>query len=372
MSDADFSYEDDRRADYIPVEYEYHLTDGYQAERLDVYLTYRIRNATRTKVQRAISEGYVSVNGSTKIKASYKIRPGDHIVCRLMKPPPIELIPEDIPLQILYEDDDVLVIDKEAGMVVHPGFGNRNGTLVNAVLYHMGVRETRVLEREDDDDASMIYSDAAIRPGIVHRLDRETSGVMVISKKEHIHARLAEQFARRTTRREYIALAWGVFSEDEGTIEGNIGRSTRDRKIMAVLKRDGKPARTDYTVLERFEFATLIRCKLHTGRTHQIRVHCAHIGHPLFGDPTYGGREVHAGPRTRRHRQTVKNLLELMPRQALHARTLGFMHPGKNAQMDFESPLPADMNALLERLRNLPGADSADAHGQAAGSVREW
>ncbi len=336
--------------DHIRERCEFNLTAGTQPERLDVYLTYAIRNATRTKVQRAISEGEVLVNGRANLKASYRIKPGDSIVCHVRRRPPLELIPEDIALDILFEDDHVLVINKPAGMVVHPGIGNRSGTLVNALLYHLGVREGRVVEREDEDEA-LIYQSDAVRPGIVHRLDKDTSGIMVISKQEYAHSILARQFERRISRREYVAIAWGHFDADKGSIEGNIGRSQRNRKLMAVHKRDGKPALTDYEVVERFEFLTMLRLRLQTGRTHQIRVHCAHLNHPLFGDHAYGGTTALYGPRTRNHRQRVANLLAMMPRQALHAKTLGFRHPKTGAMMEFDSELPDDFQQLLAALR---------------------
>jgi 23S rRNA pseudouridine1911/1915/1917 synthase len=339
------------------------VTRGQEPERIDLFLTHSILRATRNKVQEAIAAGAVLVNGRAT-KANYKVRPGDVIEITLMKPPPIELIPQDIPLDIRYEDDDLIVLYKPAGLVTHPGFGNRDGTLVNAVLYHMGFRapvESIAIDSEDEDDAAedeeteempaAVEPGDQIRPGIVHRLDKETSGLMVVAKSAAVQAALAKQFAERTVKREYWAVAWGVFEDEEGEIEGNIARDPRNRKVFTVSRREGKYALTRYRVLERFEFATLIALRLATGRTHQIRVHCAHIGHPLFGDPSYGGRQVvYPGPGGK-HRQRVANLLKIIERQALHAKTLGFRHPGTREWMEFDSELPEDMERLIEEMR---------------------
>jgi len=333
---------------------------GQTPERIDRYVARSVLRATRNKVQDAIAAGAVLVNGEPT-KANYRVRPGDVIAITLMKPPPIELIPQNLPLDIVYEDDDLLVVNKAAGMVTHPGFGNRDGTLVNAVLYHCGRNLPAIdvpieddgtfddADDEEDDDGDAV--DAAVRPGIVHRLDKETSGLMVVAKNGVAQADLAKQFADRTARREYYAVVWGEFTEDSGEIEGNIARDSRDRKRFAVVQRGGKTALTRWRVIERFAFTTLIACRLATGRTHQIRVHLAHVRHPLFGDPTYGGRVVvYSGPGAR-HRSHVANLLRLIDRQALHARLLGFTHPTTREWMEFESPLPADMQVLLEELR---------------------
>lgn len=351
------------------------VTRGQEPARIDLFLTHAVLRATRNKVQEAIAAGAVLVNGRPT-KANYKVRPGDVIEITLMKPPPIELIPQDIPLDIRYEDEHLIVLNKPAGLVTHPGFGNRDGTLVNALLYHMGFRApVEGIEVAGDDegedgegDEESVTPEAAeatlegqgstIRPGIVHRLDKETSGLMVAAKSAFVQAELARQFAERSVKREYWAVAWGVFEEEEGEIEGNIARDTRDRKKFAVSKRDGKYALTRFRVVERFEFATLIALRLATGRTHQIRVHCAHIGHPIFGDPTYGGRQVvYPGPGGK-HRQRVANLLKIIDRQALHARSLGFKHPVTREWIEFESDLPDDMGTLIEQLRG-PGAPIA-------------
>jgi 23S rRNA pseudouridine1911/1915/1917 synthase len=338
------------------------VTKGQEPERIDLFLTHAVLRATRNKVQEAILAGAVLVNGKPT-KANYKVRPGDTIEITLMKPPPIELIPQDIPLDIRYEDDHLIVLHKPAGLVTHPGFGNRDGTLVNALLYHMGFRapveSIEIGEDEGEESADeestpveTAGDESSVRPGIVHRLDKETSGLMVVAKSAAVQAELARQFAERSVKREYWAVAWGVIEEDEGEIEGNIARDTRDRKRFAVSKRDGKYALTRFEVKKRFEFLTLLALRLATGRTHQIRVHCAHIGHPLFGDPTYGGRQVVFPGPGGKHRYRVANLLKIMERQALHARTLGFRHPVTREWLEFESELPDDMKKLVEEIEN--------------------
>ena len=335
---------------------------GQKPERIDRWLTSKISGATRNKVQEAILAKAVTVNG-TSTKANYKVKPGDLIRLELMKPPPIELIPEDIPLDILHEDDDVLVVNKPVGMVTHPGYGNRTGTLVNAVLYHVGselLEAGAEIDLEDEDEAgepeneemilaALPFDYNAVRPGIVHRLDKDTSGVMVVAKTMGAKTKLGAQFAERTIRREYRAIAWETLDEDEGEIEGNIARDPRDRKKFALSERDGKYALTRYFVIERFEFATHLSLRLATGRTHQIRVHCAHIGHPLLGDATYGGDRLHhVSPSAKSRAQAI---LKLINRQALHARTLGFRHPTTGKQMEFTAELPEDMERVIEGLK---------------------
>lgn len=349
---------------------------GQAAERIDIYLTRSVLRATRNKVQEAIADGAVLVNGRPT-KSNYKVRPGDVIQLTLMKPPPIELIPQDIPLDILHEDEDVLVITKPAGLVTHPAYGNHDGTLLNAVLFHVGgsllqavaqppnsiaddsgnndepladdpTTDSLAADSDDGDDDDLL---SIPRPGIVHRLDKDTSGVMVIAKTMGAISFLAKQFADRTVKREYWAVVWGVVEANEGEIEGNIARDPSDRKKFAVSRRAGKYALTRFRVVERFQFATLLALRLATGRTHQIRVHCAHIRHPLFGDSTYGGAQVVYPGTGPKHRQRVANLLERIPRQALHARTLGFLHPRTGAMMEFDSELPEDMVNLIEELR---------------------
>jgi 23S rRNA pseudouridine1911/1915/1917 synthase len=314
---------------------------GKKKERLDVYITGHVENATRNKVQQAIRGGTVLVNGDM-VRPSYTVMPDDVIQITLPRPPPAEAVPENIPVEILFEDDDLIVVNKPAGMVTHPAYGNYTGTLVNALLYHCG---------------GLGVGGDPVRPGIVHRLDKDTSGVMVVAKNEVAHAKLAVQFARRTIRREYNAVVWGRFRESTGLIEAGLGRSKSDRKKMAVVD-GGKSAATEYTVLEQFPYLALVRLKLRTGRTHQIRVHLAHINHPVFGDPTYNGRHIVWGSGGGGQKAQVQRLLGLMPRQALHAKTLGFVHPATRRELYFETPLPADMAALLLALQSGPSPSS--------------
>lgn len=299
-------------------------------ERLDVYLTNRVQNATRNKVQKAIEAGTVLVNGKT-VKPSHAIAPGEIIDITLPHPPRPKAIAEDIPLAIVYEDADLIIVNKPAGMVTHPAYGNYTGTLVNALLHH-----TRSLSGVNTE----------LRPGIVHRLDKETTGLMVVAKNDPAHQALAKQFSRRTIEREYWALVWGTFKEKQGTIETYLGRSKRDRKKVAVT-REGKLAVTEYRVLQDFDFLSLVRLKLRTGRTHQIRVHLAHIGHPVFGDPTYGGRSHNWGGLKGKRAEASQRLLEMITRQALHAKTIGFVHPSTKKQVSFDSELPDDMQNVL-------------------------
>lgn len=306
---------------------------GQSRIRLDIYLTRMVMNATRAKVQAGIDAGMVLVNGRPR-KSSYIVLPGDVIDVTLPRPPASEALPEDIPLDIVFEDDDVLVVNKPAGMVTHPAFGNYTGTLVHAVLFH---------------SASLFGGDPG-RPGIVHRLDKDTSGLLVVAKNDHAHAFLSRQFAERTVEREYHAIVWGRMPSVRGTIDAALARSQRDRKKVAVMK-DGKRAVTEYEVIESFPFLTLVRLHLLTGRTHQIRVHLAHIGHPVFGDPTYNGRSPGwAGSQEKRIQQAA-NLLKVIGRQALHARTIGFRHPTTREIMRFSRPIPEDMEEVLRRAR---------------------
>jgi 23S rRNA pseudouridine1911/1915/1917 synthase len=313
--------------------YEILIPAGQMKERLDLYLTHHVENATRTKVQEAIEKGEVRVNGCAT-KASYKICPLDVISIHLDKPDPPTVVAEAITLSVVYEDDELLVIDKPAGMVTHPAYKNYSGTLVNALLHH----------------TASLSQPHPMRPGIVHRLDKDTSGLLVVAKDETTHQKLSRQFAAKKSEREYNAIAWGVFKEKTGIIDAPLGRSKRDRKKVAVIE-DGKHAVTEYEVLEQFEYLAFIRLKLHTGRTHQIRVHLAHIHHPIFGDPTYGGREIVAGGVDGKKKSEVKNLLEMIQRQALHARTLGFVHPGTKEFVSFAAPLPEDFMRVLAWLR---------------------
>jgi 23S rRNA pseudouridine1911/1915/1917 synthase len=302
-------------------------------ERLDVYLTHQIQNATRSKVRSAIDAGFVVVNGK-KVKASHAIAPGEVIDITLPHPPRPEAKAEDLPLNIVYEDDQLLIVNKPAGMVTHPAYGNYTGTLVNALLHHC-------------NSLSKVNTD--IRPGIVHRLDKDTSGLMVVAKNDVAHHLLAKQFSRRTISREYWAIVWGKFQQPKGTIEASLGRSKKDRKKVAVTA-EGKHAVTDYQVIKEFDYLSLIRLKLRTGRTHQIRVHLAHVGHPVFGDPTYGGRSYQWGGLEGKRAQHAQNLLKLIGRQALHAKTIGFVHPSTKESVEFDSELPEDMQEVLKRL----------------------
>jgi len=341
---------------------------GYRAgERLDVYLAEKLPETTRSKAQRSVKAGHVAVNGDAQPKPSYPVQPGDRIAVRLMRPPPPEAHPEPIPLAVVYEDDALLVVDKPAGLVVHPAYGHRSGTLVNALLHHVGAGpvsfEDEGEEPEDEDvglstatAAPRFDGDATVRPGIVHRLDKDTSGLLVVAKSDAAHAHLARQFMARTIRRRYLALVWGVPDPPAGTADTYLGRHPRDRKRMGVVPEErGKHAITHYEVLEPLAYAALVAFRLETGRTHQIRVHAKHLGHPVIGDATYGGAEIRYGPDTAKRRQFLRNLLAVMPRQALHAAHLGFAHPVTGEALDFSSPLPDDFQHVLDRLRHVEG-----------------
>lgn len=316
---------------------------GQKKERLDVYLTSHVENATRTKVQEAVRSGEITVNGAA-VKPSYPLQPGDRIEVHLDRPDPPDVKAEPIPLAIVYEDDALLVVNKPAGMVTHPAYKNYSGTLVNALMHHAD-RLSQLHAGEDEEFDT-------VRPGIVHRLDKDTSGLLVVAKDETTHQKLAKQFAAKTSEREYHAVVWGTFKEGSGVVEAPLGRSPRDRKKVAVLP-DGKLAVTEYEVIEQFGFLALVRLHLRTGRTHQIRVHMAHIHHPVFGDATYGGRETMAAGLEGKRKAQAKNLLALMPRQALHAKRLGFVHPVTGEMMRFDSELPEDMSGLIVRLRDV-------------------
>ncbi len=334
------------------TEYVFEIPTGQKSQRIDVYLTNSIKFATRNKVQKAIEEGRVFINGCIA-KPSKKIQPGDKIICKILKPPSLKLVPENIPLNIIWEDDYVLVVNKPPNMVTHPGFGNRTGTLVNAVLYHLGKRESIEVQIDDDeeeyDETKIFYSDE-IRPGIVHRLDKDTSGVMVIVKDSKYHQPLAKQFEERTVERFYYALVWGNIEEDEGTFVGDIGRNPRNRQIFAVVKKDGKPAITDYQVIDRFGVITFVKIKLRTGRTHQIRVHFSHNKHPVFGDPDYGGDKLVYGAGISEKKKILLQCLSKINRQMLHAKILAFNHPVTGERLYFESDLPDDFQIVMDIL----------------------
>ncbi|WP_069660510.1 RluA family pseudouridine synthase [Arcticibacter eurypsychrophilus] len=312
---------------------------GQSLLRIDKFLMQRMENATRSRIQNAIDAGSVLVNEKT-IKSSYKVKPADSISIVLAHPPrDTEVYPEDIPLNIVYEDDDVLIINKPPGMVVHPGFNNYSGTLVNALVFHF-----KQLPQLPGNDG---------RPGLVHRIDKDTSGLLLISKNEFSMAFLAKQFFDHSIARKYIAMVWGDLTED-GTVTGFIGRSLKDRRVMDNYPDEskGKWSVTHYKVLERLGYVTLIECQLETGRTHQIRAHMKHIGHPLFNDAIYGGDKILKGTIFNKYRQFVDNCFAIMPRQALHARSLGFIHPKTKEPILFESELPDDFQGLLDKWRN--------------------
>lgn len=314
------------------------LVDGGQEPlRMDVFLANRLKNISRSRIKNAALAGLVSVNDKPEQKVSYKVRPLDEISIALPYPPAPALEPENIPLDVVYEDGHLLVINKPAGMVCHPGVGNYDGTLVNALLYHL----------QQQKEAGLVGEET--RPGLVHRIDKDTSGLLVVAKSELAYHHLARQFFTHTTDRLYYAVVWGNVAADKGTIRGNIARSPLDRKRFVVTDdpSEGKHAVTHYTVLQRFGFATLVQCKLETGRTHQIRVHFKHMGHTLFSDTFYGGhRMLHARPSGVYHR-FIQTALAQLPRQALHAKTLGFTHPETEQRMFFNSTLPPDIAGLL-------------------------
>ena len=319
--------------------YRFTADPGQTLIRVDKFLTDRITGASRSRVQQSADAGNVEVNGEPQ-KSSYKVKPGDVVTVMMSYPPKdTSIIPENIPLDIVYEDDELLVVNKPAGMVVHPGHGNFQGTLLNALAWHFG--ERKPFEAGDD------------RLGLVHRIDKDTSGLLVIAKTPRSRADLSAQFFNKTTSRLYNALVWGV-PDSEGTIIGNIGRDPKDRLAMAVFpegSEQGKHAVTHYRVLESFNYVSLVECRLETGRTHQIRAHFKHIGHPLFADERYGGDKILRGTTFAKYKQFVDNCFKICPRQALHARTLGFRHPVTREQMSFSSPLPQDMEALIAKWR---------------------
>lgn len=320
---------------------------GQSLLRIDKFLMHRVENASRNRIQNAIEAGNVLVNDKPA-KSSYKVKPQDVISVVMPHPPrDTEVYPENIPVNIVYEDNDVLIVNKPAGMVVHPGYNNYTGTLVNALVYHF--QQLPTLPGNDG------------RPGLVHRIDKDTSGLLLISKNERSMNYLAKQFYDHTINRKYLALAWGDLEQD-GTVSGYIGRSVNDRRVMSIYDdpEKGKWAVTHYKVLERFGYVTLIECKLETGRTHQIRAHMRHIGHPLFSDAMYGGDKILKGTMFSKYRQFVDNCFEIMPRQALHAQSLGFLHPSLKKDIYFEAPLPADFEGVLEKWRKYVKADTKD------------
>lgn len=363
MTDTPTPYSDDERLTDMPVApaaddepededgaqlYEHFrvVADrGQQLLRVDKFLIDHLPDTSRNRIQTAARQGFVHVNGQP-VKSNYRVKPADVVTLLLDRPRYDNTIaPEDIPLDVVYEDADVIVINKPAGLVVHPGCGNYTGTLVNALAWHL-----RECPGYDPNDPAV---------GLVHRIDKDTSGLIVAAKTPDAKTKLGLQFFNKTTRRRYNALVWGNPADDAGRVEGNIARHPKDRMQMAVFPPDsgvGKPAVTHWHVLERFGFVTLVECVLETGRTHQIRAHMKHIGYPLFADARYGGDQILRGNLSGSYRQFVKGCMALCPRQALHARTLGFRHPRTGQEMDFEAPLPPDMAALVERWRNFYAA----------------
>lgn len=312
---------------------------GQTLLRIDKFLMHRVENASRNRIKNAIEAGSVRVN-DVEIKASYKVKPGDVITVVLPQPPrDTEVYPEDIPLDIVYEDSDLLIVNKVAGMVVHPGYNNYNGTLVNALTFHFN----QLPELPGNGG----------RPGLVHRIDKDTSGLLVIAKSEFTMTHLAKQFFDHSITRKYIAMVWGDLEED-GTITGYIGRHAKDRRIMAMIddENKGKWSVTHYKVLERLGYVTLIECQLETGRTHQIRTHMQHIGHPLFNDAMYGGDKIRKGTVFSKYRQFVDNCFSILNRQALHAQVIGFIHPVTKKRLVFETPIPEDFRLCLEKWRS--------------------
>lgn len=331
---------DEEQQDEMYEHFNLVVDKGQALLRIDKFLTNRLEGASRNRIQCAVDAGSVLVNDQP-VKASYKVKPLDRI--SIVMPYPrrgVEIVPEDIPLDIVYEDDELMIVDKAAGMVVHPGHGNYTGTLVNALTYYL--KDLPLFQSGD------------MRAGLVHRIDKNTSGLLVVAKTERAHVKLAKQFFDHTIDRVYTALVWGNMEQDEGTVSGNIGRSQRDRLKMAVFPdgSQGKHAVTHYKVLRRLGYVNLVECRLETGRTHQIRVHMEYIGHPLFNDERYGGDRILKGTTFSKYRQFVENNFAIMPRHGLHARSLGFTHPSTGERLHFESELPGDMRTVVERWEN--------------------
>lgn len=325
--------------DELYEHYSFTASKGQEPLRVDKFLMNFVENATRNKIQKAAKNGSIQVN-DVVVKQNYKVKAGDVVRALFEYPKPENLLtPQDIPIDIVYEDDTLLVVNKAAGMVVHPGHGNYEGTLINGLIYHF----------------DNLPNNSSERPGLVHRIDKDTSGLLVIAKTEHAMAHLSKQFFNKTTEREYVAIVWGNVVNDEGTIEGNIGRHPKNRLQNTVFFGDeaenGKHAVTHYKVIERLGYVTLVSCKLETGRTHQIRVHMKHIGHTLFNDERYGGDAILKGTSFTKYKQFVDNCFKVLPRQALHAKTLGFVHPTTGEYKRFETEVPEDMTACIEKWR---------------------
>ena len=339
LDDLDFRPDENDGKDGLYEHYRIVVDAGQKPVRADKFLTERLTNTSRNRIQQAADAGFIFADGRP-IKSSYKVKGGETITLMLDRPKyDNDITPEDIPIDIVYEDDQVIVINKPAGMVVHPGHGNYSGTLLNAIAYYL--RDEQHFDPSDP------------RLGLVHRIDKDTSGLLVIAKTPEAKSNLGLQFYHHTTKRCYRAVVWGQFQEDEGTVVGNIGRSPKDRLQMTVFPEgdQGKHAVTHYRVLERLGYVTLVECRLETGRTHQIRVHMKHIGHTLFNDERYGGHEILKGTTFSKYKQFVQNCFTICPRQALHAKTLGFVHPSTGKELFFDSEIPADMQELIDKWR---------------------
>ncbi|MCB0649513.1 MAG: RluA family pseudouridine synthase [Saprospiraceae bacterium] len=333
----------DHTEDDLFVHQEIVVDKGQAPLRIDKFLMDKLERVSRNRLQNAIAVGSILVNGNT-VKSNYKVKPTDHIALVLPRNPDedLPLAAEDIPLDIVYEDQEVMVIHKPPGLVVHPGVGNMDGTLVNGLLFHF------------QKQGLLAFTEQNQRPGIVHRIDKDTSGLMVVAKTEFAMTHLGKQFFDHTIDRTYMALVWGEPEEDKGTIDAPIGRHVRDRKQMAIVdvREGGKEARTHFEVLERLYYVTLIKCNLETGRTHQIRVHMKSLGHTLFNDERYGGDRILKGTVFTKYKQFVDNCFDVMPRQALHAQSIGFTHPTTGKRMFFEAPLPEDFTNVLDKWRS--------------------
>jgi 23S rRNA pseudouridine1911/1915/1917 synthase len=342
-SEPDEATEDDEQGMF--EHFRLNVDPGQAPMRVDKFMATHLEDTSRHRIQCAIKEGYVRV-GEKVAKANLIVRPGD--IIRFMMPyrrRGTEIIPQDIPLDIVYEDDDLLVVNKPAGMVVHPGHGNYDGTLVNALAFHLGIDPSTSAKEGDDERMGIL----------VHRIDKDTSGLLVVAKNDDTQMDLAKQFFEHSIERLYVAVVWGNIKEDEGTIDGAIGRDPNDRLRFKVYPEDDESAKhavTHYKVLERFGYVTVVQCRLETGRTHQIRVHMSHIGHPLFNDARYGGSDIRKGTIYAKYRQFIENCFELCPRQALHAKTLGFVHPGTKEIIRFDSKIPEDMESMISKWRN--------------------
>ncbi len=338
MNDDLQHQEEENDQDDLFVHHKFTADPGQVALRVDKFLHNFLSSTSRNKIQKSADAGTVHVNGKP-VKSNHKVKAGDEVTIVFAFPPRnTEVVAEDIPLDVVYRDEDLMIINKSAGMVVHPGHGNRSGTLVNALLH---ITQNMPIGNGED------------RPGLVHRLDKNTSGIMVVACNEYAMSQLAKQFFDRTTEREYIAIVWGDVKEETGTITGNIGRSLKNRKVMEVFPKGnfGKHAVTHYRLLERFGYMTVVACKLETGRTHQIRAHFKYIGHPLFNDPEYGGDKILKGMQYPRYKQFIENCFTVCPRHALHAKLLAFDHPKTGERMAYDSELPEDMQTILNKLR---------------------